>query len=154
MSWGMLIVYFLFLLSLHIFFILYLNISASCWSGAGWRWWWYGWRNIYRLCELKILSPREHFMLKVCFGQLSNSTFYWSQGISLCSDRQRYLLDLCIQIPLWRHLPCLQCSHPSLLMIQRIKMIWSVRRLCHACRLRHWFTLVRFLSLHGWILIN
>ncbi|CAJ2657095.1 unnamed protein product [Trifolium pratense] len=53
-------------------------------------------------------------------------------------DRQKYPLDLHTQILLWRRLPCLQCSHLILPMIQKLKIIWKVQRLCHACKLRPW----------------
>ncbi|XP_019432321.1 PREDICTED: protein strawberry notch isoform X2 [Lupinus angustifolius] len=53
-------------------------------------------------------------------------------------DHQKSLSDLHTQILLWRHLPCLQCSRQSLLMIQKLKIFWKLQKLCHACKLRHW----------------
>ncbi|XP_014490218.1 protein FORGETTER 1 isoform X2 [Vigna radiata var. radiata] len=62
----------------------------------------------------------------------------WLEKHLLTIDHQKYPLDLHIQILLWRHLPCLQYSRLSQLMIQKLKMIWRVLRLCRACKLRHW----------------
>jgi len=47
-------------------FIMHSIKSGCCWSGAGRGWRWHGWRNIYRLCELLMVSFWKHSLLELC----------------------------------------------------------------------------------------